>query len=153
MYITTERSPIYKMLKKQWVLSNICTSRFLLAFTNLNHDLPCAYGIYNLYFYISSSNHQITAKQNKKKRRRQILNATVYLPISADLDFLVIVPRIEQVMCKLKGKTLLPDPLHFKYSSQSSWAPVLALLPSYLRRHPRESLWVKWGQGERWGWY
>lgn len=94
----TEQSQVYKMLKKKKrALSGThIASRFLTnSSTNLNHYLPMYTWNIQLYSCICSSNKSLNNSQTKQTIGRKILNAIVYLPISAYLDFLVVIPRIE----------------------------------------------------------
>lgn len=63
-----------------------------------------------------------------------------YLAIPAYLYFLIVIPRVEQMVCKLKRNAFFSDPLYLKYTSKTSRSPVLTFLTPYLWCHSSKTL-------------
>lgn len=75
---------------------------------------------------------------------KKTLEENNYLAISAYLHFLTVIPRVEQMMCKLKRNAFFPDPLYLKHTSESSRSPVLTFFTPYWWTHSSKTLKIKY---------
>lgn len=100
----------------------------------------------DLWFRLIHTWTQLSSRLNKLIKKTQFhqvkktLEENNYLAISAYLYFLIVIPRVVQMMCKLERNAFFSDPLHLKYTSKSSRSPVLTFLTPYWWTHSSKTL-------------
>lgn len=99
-----------------------------------------------LWFRLTDIWAQLSSWLNKLMNKIQFyqvkktLEENNYLAIPAYLYFLIVIPRVEQMVCKLKRNAFFAYPLHLKYTSKSSRSPVLTFLTPYWWTHSSKTL-------------